>query len=253
MADRRTTLAVAAAVVVAVAVIGLVLAFGIRRLPVFRAASADPALEAPGRIAYLSADADEPCVRVVPADGGSPQTLRCAGSDAGLRWIDTVAWTPDGKVLLGASTDVGDSVVLVVDASSGEVLDRVVRPPGELLPGSWQDPRAARVREDGAELLIGGDDGSPRVAVRSPQGAVRTVLSVEGPRDYRFADAQWSPDGEWVAVVDGEERLLLVDAAGDAEPRLLAEDVEPRDGAVAWFVAGEESGTIDPADLAADP
>lgn len=174
MTDRRTTLAVAAAVVVALVVIGLVLAFGIRPLPAFRAASAAPTLEAPGRITYLSADADEPCVRVVPARGGSPQTLSCAGSDAGLRWIDTVAWTPEGEVLVGASTDVGDSVVLVVDPSNGEVIDRIVRPPGELLPGSWQGPRAGRVREDGAELLIGGDEGSPRVAVRSSQGGTRT-------------------------------------------------------------------------------
>lgn len=73
-----------------------------------------------------------------------------------------------------------------------------------------------------------------------PDGPARTLLAAEGLRDYAFLHARWSPDGEWVLVLDSVDRLLLLRAAGDPVPRVVATGVDQP----AWYVPGHHRGTV---------
>lgn len=259
MAERKTLIAVAAAGAVAVLVTAAVVVFGIRRVPPFPAVSDAPALEVPGTIAYLGSDDEgESCLTVVAASGGEPRTLLCAGRHNEVSWITGVAWTAQGEVVTGGHDNFGDEVVLVVDASSGEVVDRVVLDPPAAPEGPPRpqliEPRELTTREDGAEIAISATrEGTAEIAVRDSDGTTRTIVSADGPRDYGFTSAIWSPDGEWILVQDSEGRALVVGADGDPGPRvLLARDAGPRwpePGSLAWFIPGDASYTVDPAEL----
>jgi hypothetical protein len=67
-------------------------------------------------------------------------------------------------------------------------------------------------RADGAIVEIQGDNGHPRVVIRTASGQTRTVFEPTGPRDYWLADVAWSPDGNHVIVGDSENRLMIVAA-----------------------------------------
>ncbi len=122
MPDRKPLVAVAAAAVVTVAVTALVVAFGIRRLPEVPAVSDPPALAPPGTIAYVSAEGEEAeqCVHVVPAAGGQDVVALCSGDDTKIDWIDEIAWTPTGDLVVTGTAHLGDQVVHVVDIVADE-------------------------------------------------------------------------------------------------------------------------------------
>ncbi len=260
MAERRTVAAVLGAGVVVLAVTAAVALFGVRRLPAFPAVTDAPAVDVPGTVAYLTVDEDDvTCLTVVAAAGGDPRTLLCGGGDNEIDRIIQVAWSPDGRLLAHGHGEFGDEIVLVVEATSGEVLDRIVRAPDD----AYLDPvgvKAARTRPDGAHVLIDDayDDGHAELAVRDRAGTTRRLVSVEGPRDYAFTDALWSPGGEWILVRDSERRLLVVAADGATGPRLLVDRAGdgpryPAPGGLAWFVPGDRRSTVDPAALPRRP
>jgi hypothetical protein len=121
--------------------------------------------------------------------------------------VEFVRWERDGACLYavpaggGAEEEVG---------CGPDVHER--RPPGDLR------------ERDGQRLETDGFDGRARVVLRGADGERTTLLEVRGPRDYGFWEAQWSPDGKWVLVVDSVERLLVVPADGGGDARILAED-----------------------------
>jgi Tol biopolymer transport system component len=256
VAERRTTAALLAAVAVVVAVTAAVVGFGIRRLPSFPAVSDAPALDVPGTIAYLASDDDgDACVTVVAAAGGAPRSVLCADDATAVEWISEVAWSPDGRLLVHGNGEFGDEVVLVVDMSTGAVLERILLArPEDGLVAPFGAVGEVRTRPDGAEVLVAGayDEGEAKLAVRDGAGATRTILTVDGPRDYGFTDAVWSPGGEWILVQDSDGRLLVVAADGKPDPRLLLDRGEhgpryPEPGGVAWYVPGDPTYTVDPA------
>ena len=56
----------------------------------------------------------------------------------------------------------------------------------------------------------------------------RTLVSAEGPRQYRFAAAFWAPGGQWIAADDG--RILVVTVGESADVRVLTAE----SGAIAF-------------------
>ena len=244
MPDRRPLVAVAAAALVTVAVTALVVAFGVRRLPELPAVTDPPPLTPPGTIAYVSAqDGAEQCVHVLPAAGGQDLVVHCSG-ESDLDWIHEIAWTPGGDLAISGSGRFGDSAVVVVDIRGGKARgSRIVQRPGGSVP---LQAESRRTRADGAELVVDSQDGTARVAVRRDGDVGPDILALAGPRDYHFADAQWSPDGEWIVVADGDGRLLLAPAAG-GDARLLQTTTAGAGyaGNVAWFIPGTRTYTVD--------
>jgi hypothetical protein len=197
--DRaRHPLALVAAAVVVVLVVGLVLLFGVVRPPVL-APLTDPRFD--GAVAFTEWDR-EACVTVLEADGTREQV-----------WCDEfggelVAWAEEGLVV---RTWPGDREELVtIDPASGEVLGSVG---GHADEGYWREPevRPGRAR-----------DG--RLEVRH-DGVV--LWSTEADDRYEVTAGWLSPDGAWVALQDSAERLLVVPTDGSAPPSVWADDVEP--------------------------
>ena len=65
----------------------------------------------------------------------------------------------------------------------------------------------------------------------------RSLVSVRGPRSYRFSAAFWAPGGGWIAADDG--RILVVTPGDPATTRVLTD----ASGSIA-FGGGEEGGRI---------
>lgn len=170
----------------------------------------------PGLIAYTSRPASPSgsvCLSVVEASNAKDTELLCDRSFTGA-----VSWDERGLLRAAAYTDDDGEHEVVVDPSSGRVLERV---PG----GGFYD---GHVRPDGA-MLVPGDSGDGAALDVVYSGGVRErVLSLQA-KDYRFLRAAWSPDGQWAALVDSAQRLLVV-AIDGGTARVLATDVN----SVAW-------------------
>lgn len=231
-ARTRQTVAVAGALVVALAVTAIVLVLGVIPLPDVPALSVQPKPALPGTIAYTRGERDETCVHAVR--GGEDRELRCVEEYARL-----LGFTPDGDVAVEVFRD-GPPTALVLDAGSGEVVRRM-RPDRDVpRPGDPWDPWDRHTGPDGSELDARSDDGHAELLVIGPDGGERVLLSLDGPRDYRVRPAGWSPDGRFVLVIDSAGRLLVVSAAGDPQPRLVADDVSE----AAWYLPGSDFGTV---------
>lgn len=199
--SRRRTVALLGAAAVLVTTLGVVLATGVVHPPGDERLADRPLPAVEGRIAALTGPEGDRCVVIVEPATGTSRDLAC-GLDA----------------------------------------DRLARSGGQLLASGWEG-RAVRVDvRTGAVTATdhdGGDDrcdeadvhaGDGRLEARADGGAV--VLDVPVPRDYRLAEACASPDGGAAAVVDGEDRLLVVDLGGGAL-RTAGDDVS----AVVWLPA----------------
>ncbi len=251
--DRRRWIAGLTSVVLLVVVTAVVALFGVRRPPELPLVADQQGHAVPGTLALLYHDErGRTCVDTVPAGGGEVATLICSGAETG--WIEALTWTPDGDVVLlrhDGHEPVGDQpprrTAVVVTVPDGEIVAEVPGPPSDHPPPF---PPGRPAREDGTQLLpSGGPDGVAMLRARAPDGSSRTLLELDGPQDYSFVDARWSPDGRWILVRDSEERFIVLGEDGDAGPWLLL-DRGGRNARyvadVAWFVPGETADTFDP-------
>lgn len=225
--DGRRVAAVVGGVVLVLVVAVLVLVLGYTPPPAFTDAAAAPDASRTGEIALLVSERDTWCLSVVtPADGTSREVMCERG------WIaaDEVAWTDLGNIaLLGYLEEPGVPVerepvsgttrsVRVVHPSSGAHLgDGTItnRP----VP-TW--PLGTVLRDDGARIrLVQEGSGQASLVVVDADGSRYERLAVTGPLDYRFEGAAWSPDGEWILLLDNRQRLLVMSVDGDDDPVAL--------------------------------
>ncbi len=202
----RGLLTLIGAGVALVATVVLVLVFGVARPPAVTALADDPNPPPPGAVAWTSWHDDEQCLHVAAPDGATRE-LRCSRDGGG----EILGWDEDGIILI----DHGPAQELVaVDPTTGEVVER----------RSPDDPERAADREP-RPLGSGGvdsryDDGV--LTVRHVDDDV-VLWEVEAPENYRIGQGAVSPGGDWVVLLDGVGRLLLVPADGSAAPRMWTE------------------------------
>jgi hypothetical protein len=238
--ERRAIVSIVAAVLVVVLVTAIILVFGVIPLPEFPSLADQPDPSIPGTVAYVEFD-DEPCIFTVPASGGEAREVWC-----GRDYVEFPAWSSDGLLVLMDWT--AQPTYVLIDPATGNEVDRVPiddidRPGTQPLP---YPPEARQDRADGGTLRINGPrGGASAVTVRLPGGEDRTIVSVkDGPTDYWFVQAQWSPDGEWVLVSDSAGRLLIVADTGDPEARVLVEGLQEWGPQAAWYIPGDSTYTV---------
>lgn len=228
MRERPRQLLAAAGVVTVVGIaLVVIVATSTLSLPSFPrlAERSDPDID--GTVAFVRHEGyGEGCLFTVRAAGGTPRELRC---DVGT-WFGPV-WTDEGELLVAASMHgwTEAEVALVIDSETGETVGR-----RELTPKLERERAGSTERADGTVVVADSDEGRAELALIEPDGTRKTLLSVTGPRHYGFPDVSWSPDDEWVLVVDTAQRLLIVDPR-DGRTRVLATDAEQ----AAWYQASE--------------
>jgi hypothetical protein len=222
---RSTPLLVAAAVLV-VGVVALVVTVGVERPPALEPLTGDGA--GPGAsVAWTE-----------PSEVGGPVCLWVGRPDGVLTELtceveldEVVGWSEEG-IVARSWADPRPQLVLV-DADTGEVVERRREDPDALDPGDpdaadpwlddpWSDHLGDHVssRREGDELVVVARDD-------------RELWRVEASERYDVGPGTASPDGRWIAAVDAASRLLLLPADGSTEPRVWAEDV-PRWVGVVW-------------------
>jgi hypothetical protein len=224
---NRAVVAVSASVLVVVAVLVIVLVFGVIPLPDYPSLAEQPDASIPGTVAFIT-DGQPACLGVVPASGGVATEVRCGAVELG-----TLGWTSDGKIITIDFTT-STARYLIIDPTSGEIIDTVPAGVDEPTP-LVREPESTRA--DGAVLITDNTRGATAVKLRSPNQDPVTILSADGPQDYSFDVATWSPDGQWVLVVDSEGRILIVGASGSPGARLLVEGASRWMNA-AWYMPG---------------
>lgn len=224
---NRAVLAVSASVVVILAVLVAVLVFGVIPLPNYPSLADNSDTSIPGAVAFITDD-NPPCLGVVQASGGPTTELRC-----GVVEVGTLGWTSEGLIV---TIDFSSAAprYLLIDPVSGEVVDTVPTDFEEPKPLAWE---SQSTRADGAVLITDNNRGTATVKVRVPNQEPTSILSTEGPQDYSFDVATWSPDGQWVLVVDSEGRILIVGESGTPTARLLLEGASRWMNA-AWYIPG---------------
>jgi hypothetical protein len=224
---KRAVVAVSASVVVIIAVLVVVLVFGVIPLPDYPSLADHPDASIPGSVAFIT-EGDPPCLGVVSASGGPSTELRC-----GVVEMGTLGWTSDGLII---TIDFSSStpLYLLVDPASGEIVDTVPADVNEPKPLVWE---SQSTRADGAVLLTDGARGTTTVKVRLPNQDPVPILTADGPHDYSFTTATWSPDGQWVLVVDSEGRILVVGENGTPTARVLVQSASPWMNAT-WYIPG---------------
>lgn len=246
----RAVAAIVASAVVVIAAVVVILTVGLVPLPDLPSLADDPDPAIVGTIAYVHGTWEDSCIAVTPASGGESRDIWC-----GRQPPDQLAFTPDGLLLVSGwperPVDVDGPIVTVIDPQTGNEVDEV-RPDGRV-PGTWVPDRTRR--DDETVLQIGSrEEGVAELRVGAPGSEPQTIVRLEGPRDYEFVEAQWSPDGAWILAVDSRGRLIVVGADGTPAARLLIDtDGDPWLATrIAWWIPDNTTYTIDPADLAQD-
>ena len=235
--ERRAVVSIVGAVSVLVVVTAIILIFGVIPLPDFVSLVGRPDPSIPGVVAYIDS-IETPCVFTVPASGGDQHAVWC-----GRDYVDFVAWTEDG--LLTVTDWSTGPAHLLIDPATGTEVDRVAVSeqfdPPERLPNPKSQERA-----DGSILRTDRDRQGTASVVVFRDGTSQTILSVEGaPGDYRFNQAQWSPDGAWVLVSDSAGRILIVGADGSPTGRVLADGLDEWGPPTAWYIPGNPTYTVE--------
>ncbi|NOY56299.1 MAG: hypothetical protein GXP34_09995 [Actinobacteria bacterium] len=233
---KRATLAIVLSVLVLALVLTVVLVFGVIPFPEYPSLAEHPDPSIPGTVVFTFGD-DPPCLEVVPAAGGVPRELRCDRNIAG----NGLAWTSDGLIVTFDTSTYPPQYALI-DPESDQVVERIDAGPTAGPDLLFPKPDIAR-RSDGTVLTADRSTRGATLMIQEPNKESRLLLEVRGPRNYRFEMVRWSPDGNWVLAIDSEERLLIVRATGDPEPRILAEGVA-RWMPAAWYIPGFTDGTF---------
>ncbi len=240
-AERRAVVSIVAAVATLTVVTVIILVFGVIPLPEFPSLTDQPDSSIPGTVAFVHYD-EEPCIFTVRASGGEEQEVWC-----GSEYVEFPAWTSDG--LLVVTDWSAEPTYLLIDPATGALVSRVPFSPDESAPEAWPQPyppEARRERADGAEVRTEGTRGGSSAVIVRTDGSDMTIVSVEGaPSDYRFYEAQWSPDGEWVLVSDTAGRLIVVGADGAPEARVLVHGLEEWGPQAAWYIPGNNTYTVE--------
>lgn len=203
--NRQSRLWLIAAGIVAVTVTGVVLVFGVTFAPEFPSLYDDGGPSIEGTVAYVDYGRDE-CVHVLDVATGDSHEVTCA------EWLSLAGWDDEGNLIIPSGPH-GEPVP--IDPDSGDV----VGPPDYTMGEPFQgDELRARSHEGRATLIYDDDSQS------------RTLIEVDGPRNYGFWRHGVTPDGGWAWVVDSEDRLLVVSIDGSSGPWLVAEGI----GDVAW-------------------
>ncbi len=224
--DRRRLAAAAGAVIVVATAVAVIVTFGVVPLPEFPALAENPDASIPGTVAFTRQERDGMCVFLVAASGGEPRRLLCEeGIDGSLEW-------KDGLVAAQRWGWPGGGERVFIDPGTGRIVRRETL--DEHAPPSSPGQEAGHwVRVDGARIVTTHEGGRARLDVVAPDGRATQLLSVEGPRDYAFYDALWSPDGRYVLLSDSRERLIVVDPDGGSARLLATEAYGPAWGPAA--------------------
>lgn len=209
---RSRQLAAGGASVAIVLVIAILVAlYGVQSYPDLPTVENQPQPEVSGQLAYVMWDDPQGSCLYVLDPGRDRQQLRCGDFD------QVVAWE-DGLIAVRRFGP-GRATVELVDPATGDVVrqysESVAREP---VPGIRSE------RADGTRLELSSRDGTAMLVAVDTEGDERTLLSLEGPRNYRFEDPAWSTDGGWATVLDSGGRLILVRTQGDPAPRILLDD-----------------------------
>lgn len=212
---RRSVLALLGAALLVVVVLALVLVFGVARPPELMPLTDATARPAVG-VAWTAWGTNGACVSIGSPDG-SVRELRCE-RDGG----DVIAWTDEGVIvrrwMQSGETD------LVLDPASGEVIDR--RAVDDETYRAW--PAGVRsYREDGALVV-------------ELETTDQVIWRVEAAETYDIYQGALSPDGNWVAMGDSADRLLVVPADGSGPPLVWSGDFD------AWQVVVWEGADVEP-------
>jgi hypothetical protein len=206
----RSLVLLGAAATLAVAVVILVLVFGVARPPNLATLVEEPEPAPSASIVWIDRDGEEACLKVAAPDGAESE-LRC-DRDLG----EPIAWDADGVHV--RSWDVWDEV-RVFDAQTGEDVGQVAIDD----PEAWDVPRSQ-------DVVAHTRNGTLTVTIRATG---QVVWEVDVGENYRVGTAVRSPDGAWVALLDSAERLLIVPADGSMEPRVWLDQVSTWD-ALVW-------------------
>jgi hypothetical protein len=212
----RNLLYLVAAAVLIIGVVVAVLLFGVHRPPALAPVVPGQAPEPPASLAWSGWDGSSECLHVVDPSGQTREVT--CGLDGG----ELVAWDDEGIVLLHW-TGAGQRLETIDPDSGGVVSTRTAR-----------DLEAAmdHEREFGDTALYSRwRDGVLTVTGDAPGDTV--LWTVEAPESYRVDRGVLAPDGSVIAAADTTGRLLVLDAAGEAAPRIWHDDV-PDWGRLVW-------------------
>lgn len=261
-ANRSTTAALVAGAIVVVA-IAVIVIFGFVPTPKYPPVAEEPDPELSGLIAYsIPEDSDHAdefgsrCVYVIELPGGQSSEITCREE---IGW--SMAWTDDGWLIVESfdqfsefepefhefEPEFDDFGLALIEPVEGGVFETVSYEgdPNFL----FSDHR--QTRQDGTRVRV--EDGGTTVVLLSPDGSTTDLFgSDSAPSNYRFNEAQWSPDGDYVLVVDTEGRIIVASASGDPRPRVVADTGHEYEVTMAWYLPGNATYTVDREDLNGD-
>lgn len=179
----------------------LVMVFGVVHppaLPSLKSAGVTP----PASVAWTQWDDRDDCSALLVArPDGSVDRLACE-QDIG----DAVAWTSAGIISL--SWGPSGQALVTWDAATGDVVSREAVS-GEDYYGESGASSVASFHRDG-KLIVTLDDGG------------RELWAIDAQSGYAVRAGATSPDGDWVAMIDSADRLLLLELSGEDGPAVWA-------------------------------
>jgi hypothetical protein len=191
-------LAIAAGIVVLVG--GLAVVFGIVRAPALDGLTDAQRADLPGGIAWTQFNEREGCTDLMVArPDGEARSIACSTT-----LDEVVGWTDEGLMIVtgwGSGLEIRDPV-------TGEVTST------PFVDSMFWEPEEERSDDVTAERVAG------KLLVTLPSGS--PIWEVEADARYEVGIVSISPDGEWAAMTDSAERLLVVRADGSEPPAVWA-------------------------------
>ncbi len=198
----------AIAIGILVIVGGIAVMFGIVRAPEINPLTEAQRAGLPGGIAWTQYNDRDGCSDLMVAwPNGDTHAVACAIG------ISVVGWTDEGLMIV---TDWGSGLE-IRDPSTGQVISTPAV--GSML---W-DPEEERSDDVTAERVAG------KLLVTLLSGA--RFWEVEADARYEIGSSSLSPNGEWVAMTDSAERLLVVRSDGSEPPAIWETGIHNWDSA----------------------
>ena len=201
---RESKLWLGAAGIVVVLVVAVVLVFGTTAAPDFPSLYEAGAPTIEGAVAFVEYGPDD-CVHVLDVASGEAHEAYCDN------WLHLEGWDSDGYLRIHSGN--GHETVSVVDPATGTVIEWGSYIEGDVVPRRYPDSLRARSTNGHVTLVHDSADGA------------RTLIDVEGPRNYAFWEYGVTPGDNYVWVCDSEDRILVVALDGSAGPWIVAEGV----------------------------